>query len=125
MLIMVGIASFSISFSTGAVVIRRNLDSGDCLEKAFCFNSCAASLYYTQNSRLNRDRVPGNGCSAGFGYSLMSLMTILARLTNRCKKQNTGLSGIRKECGHFIHVETGLTEEGSERLLHENRFNKT
>ena len=49
MLIMVGIASFSISFSTGSVVIRRNLDSGDCLEKAFCFNSCAASLYYTQS----------------------------------------------------------------------------
>ena len=55
----------------------------------------------------------------------MSLMTILARLTNRCKKQNTGLSDIRKECGHFIHAETGLTEEGSERVLNENRINKT
>ena len=55
----------------------------------------------------------------------MSLMAILTRLTNRCKEQNTGLSGIRKECGYFIHGETGLTEEGSERLLHKNRINKT
>jgi hypothetical protein len=46
MLMMVGTASFRISFSTGSVVMRRYFDSGDCREKAFDFKeSCIPFMF--------------------------------------------------------------------------------